>query len=455
MELIYILSLECFFSFVAFHYGGFYAGIAFSLLSGLFCALGLKKNRILLFFAPVLFCLRLLTLVSDASYAVGERISVLADLADGRGRIEKMHGKVPLRKSYCKVAYIRDGRYDITGSVTKIERFADTLTYTIAKEEAALRPPNPVARYFIRKAESLTENTTLAFRNLFMAVVLGDAGRLDRDTRALFSYTGTSHLLALSGLHIGLVFTFMLFAASKLPIMRNKRYLLVLAAITVYFAGVKNSPSLSRAWTMVVITTLGKLLYENVDTEKSLAASLLLGMFINPPVLREVSLKLSYLAVAAIVSFYPLVKKTARIGKAKWLNFVCLTLTIQFFLTPILIREFEAIPFLAFLTNLVMLPVGSVFISLAFGCLLLSNFGLGQLLIPLAEPAYAIFMWLLQRFHRLPWLTLNAPFQMPDFALWGFYGALFAFIFYRKYKEENIRFRGEGLVVKDGKGGPS
>jgi len=448
MELIYVLSLECFFTLCAFQAGGPRAGIAVCLATGLCAAFFSGKNKAATVIFPLLLAFRILTFVNFGEYATGDRVSLGLELLEGRGRIARLDGKAPRRKSYAKVGYLRDGRYALEGTITKIEDFRGTRTYTIEKSSATEIPPNALSRYFTARAEALLEKAPIDFRNLYMAVVLGDTSRLDRGTREKFSYTGTSHLLALSGLHIGIVFSFILFEAGKLPLMRRKRYLLALLAITLYFAGVKNSPSLSRAYIMVLVTIAGKIFYENVDAEKSLCASFLWSMFADPLSAGETSLKLSYLAVVAIVSVFPRIKERVYPKKSRWIDLFLLTLVIQLFLTPVMVWEFGALPFLALFSNLVMLPLGSLYISLAFGCLMLQNFGLGFLLLWAAELVFKVFTGLLGALSKLPWLTLPVKSPASPLLLYLFYGLCFALILWIKYRNENMRFRGTGLVIR-------
>ena len=90
---------------------------------------------------------------------------------------------------------------------------------------------------------------------------------------------------------------------------------------------------------MGVIFLFGKIFYENIDIEKSLAVSFIISLFLNPVSIYEVSFKLSYLAVAAIIFIYPFIIKFYK-GKSKLIKNIVLIGTIQVFLLPILIKEF-------------------------------------------------------------------------------------------------------------------
>ncbi len=91
---------------------------------------------------------------------------------------------------------------------------------------------------------------------------------------------------------------------------------------------------------MAVIFIVGKIFYEDTDASKSLAAAFIGGIFISPVSMNEVSFILSYLAVFAIICIYPIIKKVIYRGKSKFIEKMILLTTVQFFLIPILIKEF-------------------------------------------------------------------------------------------------------------------
>ena len=202
--------------------------------------------------------------------------------------------------------------------------------------------------------------------------------------REKFNYIGISHLMALSGFHIGLVISIISFLLpTKLPIKKRERNLFLLVTLTLYYLGIEHSPSLDRAYIMGVVYLLGKIFDENTELIKTLAVSFVLSLIINPASINSISFQLSYGAVFAIAEIFPYFKTKLYKGKSKLIDSLILTLSIQFFLTPLLIYQFGVIQLLSFITNMIVVPVGSLFISIGFISLLLENFSLGFLFTPI------------------------------------------------------------------------
>ncbi|WP_339613083.1 ComEC/Rec2 family competence protein [Fusobacterium varium] len=266
--------------------------------------------------------------------------------------------------------------------------------------------------------------------------MLGEGKQLTRNMRREFSYVGISYLMALSGLHIGIILGICSFISKKLPISRKNRYIFMLCSLTIYFFGVKHSPSLIRAYIMALIFIGGKIFYEDIDATKSLAVAFIGGIFINPVSMNEVSFILSYLAVFAIICIYPIIRKVLYKGKSRIIEKLILLTTIQFFLLPILIKEFGTIQFLSFFSNLIILPIGTLYIVISFIGLLLENIGLGFIIFPMTNIIFETFMKLVAIFSKVPYLTLRYNGSKDNALFLIFYVIIFWGVFYNKFKME-------------------
>ena len=277
------------------------------------------------------------------------------------------------------------------------------------------------------------------------------AARMKFFQRKEFHYVGISHLMALSGLHIGIILGICGFISKKLPVSRKNRYIFMLASLTIYFLGVKHSSSLIRAYIMAVIFIGGKIFYEDIDASKSLAAAFIGGIFISPVAIDEVSFILSYLAVFAIICIYPIIRKIIYRGKSKFVEKLILLTTLQFFLIPILIKEFGTVQFLSFFSNLIILPVGTLYILTSFIGLFLENLGLGFIVFPIVNIIFETFMKLVEIFSKVPYLTLRYNGSKDNALFLIFYVIIFGIVFYNKFKMEgkkNEKISGRTKIFK-------
>ena len=144
-----------------------------------------------------------------------------------------------------------------------------------------------------------------------VAMTLGDKSLLTKDVKDMYSVTAASHVLALSGLHLSI-----LYGVIMLLLAPFRRRLLVqvllLTTIWTYTWLVGLSPSVVRAATMLSIYSIVTLLYRDRVSFNVLAFSAILMLIISPHSLLDVGFQLSYLSVAAILLFVPLLTYAVR-----------------------------------------------------------------------------------------------------------------------------------------------
>ncbi len=168
-----------------------------------------------------------------------------------------------------------------------------------------------LSHQFLRLRAHLIEKYARYFNaeqtSILAALTLGDKTRLQAETRALFAETGTSHILALSGLHLSILFSLLQFLfISRLRFFSHRvlcQTLLVLSLwLFVYLAGAPIS--LQRAAWMLTFMQVSHLLSRHkVQTYSTLGISALILLLFNPLILFDVSFQLSFAAVFSIVTF--------------------------------------------------------------------------------------------------------------------------------------------------------
>ena len=330
---------------------------------------------------------------------------------------------------------LADGKYNALGEFKELEKKENIDIISINRLDVEKLEDSFLEKYFENRVEGFIEKGDRYFKRVYRAIILGESREIPKELKEKFNYVGVSHLFALSGLHIGIIIGVISFISSKFSISRDKRYWVILIGLTLYFLGIKHSPSLIRAYIMGVIFLFGKILYENIDIEKSLAVSFIGSLFLNPISIYEVSFKLSYLAVAAIIFIYPFIIKFYK-GKSKTVKNIILIGTIQIFLTPILIKEFGNIQLFSIFSNLIIVPLGSLYITLAFIGLLFENFGLGAVIFPFVNTIFKLLIKVVEIFSNIPMLTIKYSGNKDNTIFLLFYVIIFRIIFYNKFKME-------------------
>ncbi len=214
------------------------------------------------------------------------------------------------------------------------------------------------------------------------AILLGYDQILDPETRDEFSDAGAMHVLCVSGLHVGIIY--LIFASLLNPLKRKKygiylRGILLLMVIWLYAFITGLSPSVLRASTMISFIVLGESLKRSSNIYNSIAASAFFLLLINPLMLMEVGFQLSYSAVLAIVSVFPVLSKRIYIRNklfAKIRDILIVSLAAQLGTFPLAIYYFHQFPVYFLFTNLFVVSFAAIIIYLGFAYLLLFGISL-------------------------------------------------------------------------------
>lgn len=331
----------------------------------------------------------------------GETHRIFLELNESRAKILKIDGKYPFQQIYARLYFKEDGKYDGYFYIENMYPSEEISFITLKEIKSEKIEKNFIEKYLENIFNRSQKNFSNSLKNMNKALLLGDSSALSNDIKVKIRYLGLSHIFAMSGLHIGLVFMIFYFICFKIFKKKIIIELATLIMLSFYYLGVKESPSFTRAYIMLLIYILAKILYEKASIEKTLFVSAIISIFIKPSVIFSLSFQLSYLAMIAIIYFYPLVKKI-NIKKWRILDYILYSLSIQIFLIPIQIYYFKSIPFLSIFISLILLPISSIFISISYIHLFLENFYLSFLSAPLVKCSYKIFMLLIDIFSDVP-----------------------------------------------------
>jgi competence protein ComEC len=152
-----------------------------------------------------------------------------------------------------------------------------------------------------RRAEAVLESAVSDdVRPVADAMLLGDRSMLPPEMRTIFVESGTVHLLAISGLHIGILMVFLLAIGRALRLSSRHSILLAVAVLFVYLQVADCRPPMIRAFVIIVIWSVGRLVRRPAFSANSLAVAAIVILGMNPTSLFDVGSQLSFLAVAVI-----------------------------------------------------------------------------------------------------------------------------------------------------------
>lgn len=195
------------------------------------------------------------------------------------------------------------------------------------------------------------------------ALTIGDRDYLSPQVRSSFRKSGATHLLALSGLHVGIIYKIIslaLLILGNCPVARRLRALLTLAFLW-WFAIVSGlSPSICRAVLMITLYETGTLLGRRGDGINALALSALIITLFNPEAPRELSFQMSFCACLSIFTVFPRMKALLH-SKSRLITGIweCAALAISCQMTSGLIGfyHFGTFPKNFLITNILTVPL--------------------------------------------------------------------------------------------------
>lgn len=241
---------------------------------------------------------------------------------------------------------------------------------------------------------------------LAKALLTGDRSSLDRATILAFRGSGASHILALSGLHLGIIYTLVsrvLSLAGNSPAMRRIRSAIVIALSLFYTMMTGAGPSIVRAFIYICLSELCALdPSRRKDPVRILAASLTLQLCLNPSIISSLGFQLSYLAMTGVSTIYPRLRAWWREAEGypimhKIWNGAALSIACQAFTAPLVWIRFRTFPSYFLITNIIVLPLSSVFISVSLFTAALSALGIcPQALILLSDALAGAMCFLME-----------------------------------------------------------
>ncbi len=215
--------------------------------------------------------------------------------------------------------------------------------------------------------EIITEKKSAAIAE---ALFVGYKADLSPELKSAFSETGAAHILAVSGLHLTILFSTLCLVFSpfnRLRYLNQVVRLLILLLLCFFTFTTGLSPSIVRACVMTSFFIMGMVINRRSFTMNALAASALFMLIYNPLYLFDVGFQLSYGAVIAIVLINPyLVRLKDFEGKISgyfW-ELSCVSISTQIGTAPVSMFYFGQFPTIFLLTNIFAIPVSGVLLIL-------------------------------------------------------------------------------------------
>ncbi|MBL7138084.1 MAG: ComEC family competence protein [Bacteroidales bacterium] len=212
------------------------------------------------------------------------------------------------------------------------------------------------------------------------AILLGYTGEIGKDLRKGFAASGAMHILAVSGMHVGVIF---LFLETILAFLNRRTHgpkikaLLMILMIWSYAMITGLSPPVFRAALMLSLVILGRAARRKPDSLNVVGGSMFIILVLDPSLILHIGFQFSYLAVVGILFLYkPIVHLIPANGwvLTRLRGLVAVSVAAQLATFPLALFVFHQFPNYFILTNVVVLPLASLVIYSGIGVLVLSPF---------------------------------------------------------------------------------
>jgi competence protein ComEC len=246
------------------------------------------------------------------------------------------------------------------------------------------------------------------------ALLIGYKVDLDKDLVQAYTNVGVVHLIAISGLHLALIYALLLWLTARIPfIKRFKIVRLVLVLLCLWFFSLLTGASASvlRAAVMFSFIATGLTFNKRSSIYNSLASSAFVLLCYDPFMLWDVGFQLSYFAVAGIVIVQPFIYNWFYFGN-KLMNetwkLAAVSLSAQVFTLPICIYYFHQLPVMFLLSNIIAIPLSTVAL---WGCIILVFVSPVHLIALYLGKGVSASIWLL---NHIVLLINGIPFSLWD-----------------------------------------
>lgn len=273
------------------------------------------------------------------------------------------------------------------------------------------QPLSLMGQRYLRKVLA-TYMTDEASKNMAGAILYGERSALPRYLTQAYTQTGVIHVIAISGMHLAIIYNLVSFILK--PLQKNTlKWLycfLCVALLWIYTWICGGTPSVQRSAWMFSFLLVGETLARYNSAGNSLAASAVVMLCMDPLLLWDIGFQLSYAAVASLLiyqkSIFRLLNPENLLLLYGW-NLVSTTIAAQILTTPLVVFHFGQFPAVFLLSNILAVPLSGLILLLLCGAALAYPVGLGAPLALLAETLIQFMNTRIQALSQLRFASIS------------------------------------------------
>lgn len=285
-------------------------------------------------------------------------------------------------------------------------------------------------------------------RAIASAMLLGYRHEINKSLYKTYAETGAIHVLAVSGLHVGILQLILLFVFRFIPprniALKVTKSVLILSVIWLFALITGAAPAVMRAATMFSLFTLGVIFYTRLNAFNILGSSALLLLLINPLLLFQVGFQLSYLALFSILYFQPKIKRwlsfKSKLPNTLW-DLINVSISAQIMVFPLTIFYFHKFPVYFWLSGMIAVTLAFIVLALGLSLFASSFFSsfLAEMLGVALDFCLSLFVTSIKWVYSLPYHIIDNIWLEPRDIL-IIYGSLICLTLWFKLKRTRLLF---------------
>jgi competence protein ComEC len=264
----------------------------------------------------------------------------------------------------------------------------------------------------------IVKNLSPFAAGILNAIILGERQNLPVYVRDVLVKAGTVHIIAISGLHLGIVAFIILLTLKIIKIPRRPRYIFAIFLLIIYCILTGAKTPVVRATVMASILLFAYFFKREINIYNSLSLAALIILAVNPWQLFEVSFQLSFLSVISIVWLSPKIKSLLpeKLNKISWIRFLTSVFSVSFAawlgLLPLIAYYFRILSPITILANMIIVPYMTIIVASGFSLALIG------ILVPSLTPIFAasneLFILILFKINSSLIAIPGAYFKLPS-----------------------------------------
>lgn len=236
--------------------------------------------------------------------------------------------------------------------------YYNRIYYTLTAKEISKVANNTNIIYYI-KDKIAKRISKITYANEYLKIfILGDTSELSEEISKSYQQNGVSHLFSISGMHISLFATIILYFLKRISYNNYYNYSIVILFLIFYSLLVGSSPSVIRSLIMYILFSLNKLFNLKIKSLDIMCLILIIMLLINPYYIYNISFQYSYLISFSLVLFsYKLKLIKNKLTKSLYISLISFLVSF-----PICIYNFYQANFFSIILNIILIPFVSIIV---------------------------------------------------------------------------------------------